>query len=182
VENSLPTKKPMGQRVTAELREFVIIAAYLYVYFTAFSYFKASILHDQSIAYAPWAIAAVKSLIAAKFMQMGRALGIGDRYKSYPLIVPTLFKSFAFLALLIVLMVVEEAVVGFIHGRTFSESTTNIAGGTFDQRIATGIIALLTFMPYFAFRTLGEVIGERRVVQLFFERRNKRDDAELLSH
>jgi len=161
MENHLQVKMPMGERVTTELREFAILAAYLYVCFTALSFLKAAILHDQGIAFAPWAFAAVKSLICAKFMLMGRALGIGDRYKSYPLIVPTLFRSFAFLALLIVLTVLEEAIVGFIHGRTFSESMVNFGGGTFDQRIATGIVVLLIFIPYFAFRTLGEVIGER---------------------
>jgi len=130
----------------------------------------------------PWALAAVKAMISAKFMQIGRALGIGDRYKSYPLIVPTLVKSFAFLAFLIAMMVVEEAVVGFIHGKTFSQSMDNIGGGTWDQRIATSIIVLLIFIPYFAFRTLGEVIGERSVIRLFFERRRKGDDAVVLRH
>ena len=56
----------------------------------------------------------------------------------------------------------------------------NIGGGTFDQQI--GIIMLLIFIPYFAFRALGEVMGERRLVQLFFERRQARDETSVLRH
>jgi hypothetical protein len=177
VESNIPAKTPVSERVTTELREFAILAAYLYVCFTAFSYLKATILHDQGIAYAPWAIAAVKALIAAKFMLVGRALSVGERYKSYPLIVPTLYKSIAFLLFLIVLMVAEEAIVGFIHGRTFPESMTNVGGGALDQMVSISIVVLLIFVPYFAFRTLGDVIGERSLVRLFFERRRQRDDA-----
>jgi len=62
------SKVPISKRVTDELIEFVVIAAYLCVCFTAIFYFKATILKDQGIAFAPFGFAAVKALICAKFI------------------------------------------------------------------------------------------------------------------
>jgi hypothetical protein len=45
-----------------------------------------------------------------------------------------------------------------------------IAGGTFHQMVATSVILLLILIPYFAFRSLADVIGERTLVRLYFER------------
>jgi hypothetical protein len=145
-----------GSRMTNELREFVILAGYLYVCFTALAYLKATILHDQGIDFAPWAFAAIKAVVSAKFMLIGRALGLGDSLKNYPLIVPTLYKI----------------TIGYLHGRTIVDATSEIAGGTRDQRLATSIVLLLIFIPYFAFRSLGDIIGDKILVRLYFERRH----------
>ena len=42
----------------------------------------------RGMAYAPGAIAAIKVLIAAKFIMLGGVLGVSDRFKSFPLIGP----------------------------------------------------------------------------------------------
>ncbi len=142
---------PFRERATDELREFAVIATYLYFCFAALFYFKFATLQAQNIAYAPLGLAAVKAAICAKFMLVGRAfhIGEGERFKSYPLIVPTLYRAFAFLALLVVLTVIEEAIVGVIHGRAIWDSVTSMAGGTLHQMIATSFIMLLILIPYF---------------------------------
>ena len=161
-----------GKKISVELREFAILATYLYVCFTALAYLKASILHDQGVDFAPWAFAAIKAAVSAKFMLIGRALHVGEGFKKYPLIVPTVYKSLAFVLLVAVLTVLEEITVGYLHGRTIVDAIADIGGGTRDQRIATSIVLLLIFIPYFAFRSLGDVIGDRILVRLYFERRH----------
>jgi hypothetical protein len=168
MESDGSSKVSIGARVTNELREFAVIAVYLYVCFTALAYLKAAILQAHGIPFAPFGFAAVKALICAKFVVVGRAFHIGERLTSKPLIWPTLHKSFAFLALLIVLNVLEEVVVGLIHHRTVTGSLTEIGGGTLDKLIATSIIVLLILIPFFAFRALGEVVGERNLVRVLF--------------
>jgi hypothetical protein len=170
--NDIWTKTRMSNRLATELREFGILAGYLYVCLTALSFLKGSILHAQGIAYEPWLFAAVKALFCAKFLMMGRALGFEEKYKSYPLIVPTLFSSFMFLVLLIALTIVEESVVGLIHRQSFEQSMANVGGGTFEQRIAISAILLLIFVPYFAFRALAEVLGAQSLIRMFFVRRD----------
>jgi len=166
----------IGARLTNELREFAVIAGYLYVCFTALAYLKATILQAHGIAFAPFGFAIVKALLCAKFVLVGRALHVGERFKTMPLIWPTLHKSLAFLVLLLVLNLLEEIVVGLIHHRTVADSIAEIGGGTLDQLFATSFVVLLTLIPFFAFRSLGEVVGERNLVRVFFMARHKVDN------
>lgn len=161
-------KPTIRDKVLHELKEFAALTLYLYVCFAALIYFKASILESENIHPALLGVAIVKAAISAKFIMIGHAINLGDRFKNHPLIVPTLFKSFAFLALLLLLTVIEEIVVGLIHGKTVAASLGEIAGGTLSQITATCAVMMLILVPYFAFRTLGELVGDRNLVRLFF--------------
>jgi hypothetical protein len=168
--------KPLRERAVGELREFTVIAIYLWICFTALAYLKFAILQAHGIAFAPFGFAAVKALICAKFVSLGHALHMGERFKKRALIWPVLHKSLVFLLLLLVLNVCEEVVVGWMHGRSLVDSISEIGGGTRDQQIATTIIMLLILIPFFMFRVLSEVIGERTMARLFFEPRRPRDE------
>lgn len=161
------------ERMAAELREFALIAVYLWICFTALAYLKFAILEAHGIAFAPFGFAAIKALICAKFVSVGHALHLGERFKAQPLIYPVMHKSLVFLLLLIVLNVLEEIASGFLHGRTLADSLGEIGGGTRDQMIATAIVMLLILIPFFIIRALGEVVGERTLARLFFEPRRK---------
>jgi hypothetical protein len=169
--SSIPAKASIRERATTELMEFVIIAAYLCVCFAALAYLKAAVLQAHGIAFAPFGFAAVKALICAKFVLVGRALHLGERFKTRPLIWPTLHKSLMFLVLLIILNALEEMIVGVMHHRKVADSLADFGGGTLDQMIATSVVVLLILIPFFAFRSLGEVVGERNLVRVFFQPR-----------
>jgi hypothetical protein len=177
MQSNNPSKVSIAKRATDELKEFAIIAVYLYVCFTAILYLKASILKANGIAFAPFGFAAIKALICAKFVSVGHMFHVGERFKSLPLVWPTLYKSLTFLALLVVLNAVEEIVAGLMHHRTVADSLAEFGGGTLDQLFATSIVGLLILIPFFAFRTLGEVIGERNLVKVFFFSRHRIDNA-----
>jgi len=162
----------LSERAIDELKEFVVIAAYLFVCFAAVAYFKASILKAHGISFAPFGFAIAKALICAKFVSMGHILHVGERFKSLPLIWPTLYKSFCFLAVLVVLNALEEIVLGLIHHRAITDSLANFGGGTLDQLIAASFIGFLILVPFFAFRALGEIVGERNLIQVFFRHRH----------
>jgi len=172
---NIPSKAAIAKRATDELREFAVIAAYLYICFTAILYLKASILKADNIEFAPFGLAAVKAMICAKFVSVGHMLHVGERFKSLPLIWPTLYKSVTFLVFLIVLNALEEIVAGFLQHRTVADSLAEFGGGTLDQLIATSIVGLLVLVPFFAFRTLGEVVGERNLVRVFLYPRYSAD-------
>ena len=152
-----------------ELKEFTVVAVYLWICFTAIAYLKASVLHAYGIAFAPFAFAAVKALICAKFVLIGRMLHVGERFKTPPLIWPVLYKSLAFVALLLVLNVFEEIVVGLMHDRAVADSIAEVAGGTLDQVIATSLVGLIILIRFFAFRALGEIVGEDNLIRVFFK-------------
>jgi len=105
MQNGTTARMRIAKRAIDELKEFLVIAAYLYVCFTALAYLKAAILQAHGVSFAPFGIAAIKALICAKFMSVGHAIHLGERHKKEALIWPTLGRSFAFLVLLLVLNV-----------------------------------------------------------------------------
>jgi hypothetical protein len=143
--------------------------------FMALAYLKAAILHDHGVAFAPFSLAVVKALICAKFVLILDAFHVGDRFKTRALIWPTLYKSLTFLVLLVVLNALEEIPVGLAHHRPVADSIAEVGGGSFDQLIATSVVGFLILIPFFAFRTLGEVVGEQNLVRVFLSPRHKAD-------
>jgi len=169
-----PEKPVLRERFKTELREYLILAAYLYVSFTALAAFKAAILQAEGISFAPWAFAAIKALVCAKFLLVGRIFGIGEGLASkHPLIFSTLYRSAAFLIVLGLLTVFEEILMGYFRGESVVRSIGSMGGGTLRQFIATSVILLLILIPWFAFRALGEVIGDETLVRLYFEPRKR---------
>ena len=90
--------------------------------------------------------------------------------RSRPLIWPTLYNSIVFLALLLVLNAGEEVAVGLFHHRDVLETVAKLGGGTLHQLIATSIIIFLILIPFFAFRAIGEAVGEGKLARMFFRR------------
>jgi len=86
VATDITTKATLGQRAVHEFKEMAILAVYLYVTLGAVILMKTAVLHDAGISFTPWGLAAVKALVLAKFMLIGRAMKIGERYTTQPLI------------------------------------------------------------------------------------------------
>jgi hypothetical protein len=175
MKRGIAAKVTVRDRVISELTEFAIIAAYLYVFLAALIYLKAAILHAHDIPFATFGFAGAKALICAKFVLIGRALHLGERFNALPLIWPTLYKSLVFLVLLLILNAIEEVVVGFMHHRAVADSLAEFGGGTLAQLTASSVVVLLILIPFFAFRALGEVVGERNLVRVFFLQRHNID-------
>jgi hypothetical protein len=168
VTTETTAKATPRQRAVHELKELAIVAVYLYITLGAVIVMKTAVLHDQGISFAPWGIAAVKSVLLAKFILLGRAMKIGERYTTRPLIWPTLHKASAFLVFLVVLTIIEEVVVGLFHHQSVAASLGELAGAKLDETLAGILILLLVLIPYFAFHVLDEALGEGRLARMFF--------------
>ena len=171
MEIEVHAKPNLHQRAMHELKEFAVITVYLYITLGSVIMMKAAVLHTEGIAFAPWGIAIVKAAVLAKFMLIGNAMRFGERNKTRPLIWPTLHMSVAFLLLLIVLTIIEEAVVGMFHHRSIAASLGDLVGARLEETIAGYLIMLLMLIPFFAFRALDEALGEGRLVRMFFVER-----------
>lgn len=170
------TAKPSwNEWLVEELISFSALSAYLFVCFASLLYLKFAILEAAGVTFAPWAFAAIKAVVVAKFMMVLRRLDRRRADPTRPLIWPTLRKSLALLVLLIVLMTVEELVAGYIHGRSTGQTLHELGGGTIHQKVATVLVLLLILVPFFAFRTLGDVVGHRNLVRLYFQGRRPAD-------
>jgi hypothetical protein len=166
-----PTKATLVQRLRHELSEYLVISTYLFVCFDALLFYKAAILQGDGIEFTPFGIAVAKALVLGKFVLVLHALKIGERSGgARVLLADILKKSMVFLIFLGALTVVEEIIVGFLHGRTVKEAVGGIGGGTLQQALATSILMLLILIPYFAFRVISVRLGEGVLWRLLTER------------
>jgi hypothetical protein len=164
-------KPPLHQRAMHELKELVFISLYLYITIGAVILMKTAVLRTQGIEFTPWGIAIVKAVLLAKFMLLGEAMKFGGRSTTGPLIWPTLRRAFGLLALLIIMTIIEEAVVGLFHHRAIAASLGDLFGPRLEETLAGYLIMLMVLLPYCAFRVLGEALGEGRLVRMLFVER-----------
>jgi len=165
-------KGPAYSKAVEEFKAMLALAAYLYICFGAVALFKAAVLREAGIHYEIWGIAAIKALLLAKFMLLGRMLHIGVRFRNKPLIWPTLYHALMFLIMLLILTTIEELIVGFIHSRAAMDSLNHVVGPIFFEGLAVCLIMFLILVPYSAFTCLSDVVGERETIRLFFVSRD----------
>ena len=171
--NRLPSKAALAERAETEAKELFFLTLYLFIVFGALVFLKAAILEADGVHWAHWGFAAIKAILIAKFILIGRALHIGEGLRTKPLIWQTLHKAIAFTIFVALLTVIEEAAIGMgIHGKTFSQSIADLGGGTVKQMIATEFIVFVV-VPLFAFGALSEAMGEKALVRAFFVERTR---------
>lgn len=158
----------LQEKAVGEFKAFAALSLYLYICIGAVVLFKGAVLRGAGVDFSIWGIAAVKAMLLAKFMLVGRALNVSKRYRNKPLIWPTLNYALMSLIILLILTTIEELLVGYFHGRTLGDSLGHVVGPTFFQGIAICLIMFLILVPYAAYTCLGDVLGERELFRLFF--------------
>jgi hypothetical protein len=108
------------------------------------------------------------ALALAKVVLVAEFFHVGDKLKNRPLIYPIMFKSAVFAVISICFHIIEETIIGVVHGKTLSQSIPNIGGGTLQGILIVGIIMFVVLMPFFAFRKLGRAIGTEQLRSLLF--------------
>jgi len=163
-------KESLRDKAASELRELVVLTAYLWLCFGAVVFLKDAILKANGISTLPLGFAAIKAVVCAKFVMIGGLLPVATRWTGERLIVAILRRSLALLVILIALTLVEEVVLAMIHGQPLTEAMASLAGGTAYQMVATTAIMLLILVPYVAFQVLDEALGKGTMRRLLFER------------
>ena len=154
-----------------ELKEFVVIALYLWVVLGLFLLYKSVILNED-IGYVAKGVALINALILGKFVLIARAFHLGDQANDAPLIYPTLLKAALFSVVLACCKILEDAAVGFFHGKSFSQSIADLGGGTLKGILTLTVLLFVLLIPFFAFGELERVLGEGKLAQLFFHTRD----------
>ena len=166
----------LKQRVYHEIKEFLVIALYLWVILGLFTLHKAIILGEQHIALVYKGLALINALALAKIMLVARALHLGDRANHGPLIYPTLVKSALFAVVLASFQILEEAAIGLYRGKSFHESI-EVGGGNWKGILSVTLITCVALIPFFGFTELQRVLGEGKLEQIFFGRRGRKESA-----
>ena len=144
----------LKERAREELRDYAVVAAYLYVCFGAILFYKMALLREEGVAFLPHGLAAIKALILGKFILIGEAVGVGDRVQPRSLASAIATKTVLFFLVLIMLSVVEELIVGKVHGRSLAEIVAEFREHAGLEMLATSILVLLILIPLIAFKEL----------------------------
>jgi hypothetical protein len=161
----------LKQKAYREFKEYLVIVLYLWLVFGLFLLYKSVILNEQHLSYLARGIALINALVLGKFILIARALHLGDAAEDAPLIYPTLLKSALFSIVLAGCKILEDAAVGFFHGKSFSQSIAGFGGGTFKGILTLSVLMFVMFIPFFGFGELERVLGEGKLTQLFLRPR-----------
>lgn len=167
-----PRLIPFVDVALREARKLVVIFLYLWVLFGLFALHKSILLPEEGILYGQ-GFAIVNAFVLAKVMLVADNLHVGENFETRPLIYPVLFKSALFAIILVCFDLIEEVVVGTLRGKSISESIDAIGGGTLEGILSVGVIIFVVLIPFFAFREMTKVVGNREMRDLLFVRRTK---------
>lgn len=161
----------LKQRAYQHMREFLVIAFYLWVLFALLEVHKSVILREHHIDAVSHGLALINALALGKVILMGRRLHVADNLlPNAPLIYPALLKSATFTVLLACFKILEDTAVGFSRGESFSQSISDLGGGTWQGMLSLAAIVFVMLIPFFAFTELQRFVAEGKLEQVFFRR------------
>jgi hypothetical protein len=166
-----PQQHHLRERASAEFRRFIIIFLYLWVVFALLSIHKSVILSQHHLDYPENAFAIINAFVFAKVLLIGEHFRLGTRFNDKPLIYPVLHKCFIFTLVLICFHITENVLVGVWHGNTVVDSLPPVLGGSVKGLLSVSVICFVVLSPFFAFREISRIVGQREMSDLFFRRR-----------
>lgn len=166
------TSRTLKQKAIEQLKEFLMIALYLWLIFGLLVLYKSVILHEHHIDIALHGFALLNALALGKVMLIARDLHLGEQFDDAPLIYPTLLKSALYTVVLACFKILEDAAVGLYHGETFSESMAHLGGGSLQAILTYMLLLFVVLIPFVGFSELKRVLGGVKLKQLFFDARS----------
>ena len=164
----MPSNLP--HKIYHQVTQFLLIAVYLFVVFLILALHESVVAAKNHLEYHFYGFAIINALILGKVMLVADELHFANWFRNSPLVYPILCKSVAFTILFLVFDIVEEVLVGVFKGKTIAESFPNIGGGSPIGIFFMTVIIAVLLIPFFAFREIGQVIGERELHSLIFTR------------
>jgi hypothetical protein len=163
------------QKIASEMAAYWINVLYLAVFFGMFFTYKRLILAQYDISYEEYGISLIKALVLAKVIMLGDMLRIARGFEARPLVYPTLFRSFAFTLWVFLFVILEHIVRGFLQGKGLAGGFEEFMQQDRYEMLARCLIVFFAFIPFFAVRELGRVLGRGKILELFFRRRAARE-------
>ena len=163
--------RTLKQVAYQQLKEFLLIALYLWVVFGLLVMFKSVVLAEHHIDFAYHGFAIINALALAKVMLTAKDLHLGEKFNEAPLIYPTLLKSALFTLIMACFKILEDTAIGLYHGQSFHQSIADLGGGTWKAILTFALLLFAVLVPFVGYGELGRVLGEGKLEQIFFRPR-----------
>jgi hypothetical protein len=152
-------------RVVSELRAYLLTSAYLLVWLAALMFYRNTLEGEAGVQAAPLGAAVGKALILGKFVLLGETMRAGYRITAPTLVHRIAWRSLSLLLLLVVLTVVEEVVVGWVHGSSATEALAELTSHPLEHA-ASCLLMLLVLVPFVAVKQLSVALGPGQLQRL----------------
>jgi len=162
-ENSQQTS--LKQKAVHEAKEITYVFLYLAAFFCALATYSMLLLEKFEISYFTYGAALLNALIITKIISIGEAVHFGRKHEAKPLFYSCAYKAFVYGVLVFAFHIVEEVIKRLIHGKAIVGAFREVR---IDDLLARSVIIFLTFIPFFAFRELGRVMGPDKLRDMFF--------------
>lgn len=173
-------KHKVKEKAISEAKRFAGIVLYLWVLLSLLEIHRLAVLrevHQTSVSGYRFGFAAINALVLGKVILIAQDFHIGERFSEKRVIDSALFKSAVFAVLLVCFDVLEEVIVGVIHGKSIAASVPQMGGGGLEGKLIVGVIGFVVLIPFFLFIEMQRVLGKNELYSLMFRNRPKANAA-----
>jgi len=159
------------RKIVHEMTEYWINFVFLAVVFFTFTSYRRLILAEYHVSYLNYGFAVIEAAVLAKIILLGEAARVGRKHEDKPLIVPTLHKTILFAIWVFGFKVFEHIVGGLLRGKGLAGGFNDLIGKGGYEILANVLVMISAFVPFFAIKELGRVLGREKLRALFFRKR-----------
>jgi hypothetical protein len=163
---TLTHRRNWREKLVEELRAYAIISAYFFVCFSAILIYKAVLLRESGVDFFPLSAAAVKALILGKFALVASGLPIRMKSESQAVLFKLTVNTALLFIVLMTLSILEEFIVGRIHGQAFAAILTEYQGALLDEKLAGALLMLLVLLPAVGVAELSQALGPGKLKKI----------------
>lgn len=153
-----------------ELVEYLFNFSFLSFFLIAFAWYRRLLLDSYHISNAVYWAPVISAAILAKVLMIGEALRMGRRLRTWPLVIPTIYRTVVFSLLVVVFSFLEHMAGAWIHGKKAADGITELTNTGWQGMLAWYILIIIAFLPFFALKEIETVFGTGKVRGLFFRR------------
>ena len=158
------------RKLFLEMTAYWINVVYLTMLFAVFTSYRRLILANYNIGYSNWGISFLKAMVLAKVIMIGGLVHLGRRLEHKPLILSTLFQSALFTCWVTLFALGESTMRGLLHGKGVAGALEHLLSEGTHEFYAKCLVVFVAFIPFFAFKELGRVLGKGIIWDLFFRK------------
>lgn len=168
-ETKNETRAGKWKRIIAhELFEYFLNFVFLSFFLVAFAWYRRLILDSYHIEYLGYWLPLFEAAILAKVIMIGDAMRFSRRFREFPLIVPTIYRTLAYSLFVVLFSVLEHVIGALIHGKRPSSGIAEITSKGWYNLLAWYVLIIVAFLPFFTIKEIGRVLGQEKIRKMFF--------------
>jgi hypothetical protein len=123
------------------------------------------LLQKYEISFFTYGAALLNAFVITKVILIGEAAHVGKELEAKPIVYSAIYKAFLYGLLVFAFHIVEDIIKRLVHGKDIAGAFREIR---LDDLLARSVIVFCTFIPFFAFRELGRILGLDKFRALIF--------------